>query len=196
MTKKNHTKTLFLVLGAVGFMLGMSFASVPLYRLFCQVTGFDGTTMRSDSAPGVVMDRQMEIRFNADTSQDLPWRFKPDQHKIKVNVGQEGLVSYEAKNLTKEPTTGTAVYNVTPEKAGKYFHKTQCFCFDRQTLTPGQDMHMPVVFYVDPSIMDDREMDDVKVITLSYTFYPADSKSLDSALEAFYNSGEPAKTVR
>lgn len=188
-----NTKTLTLVLGVVAGMIGLSFASVPLYKLFCQVTGFDGTTMRSTALPDKVLDRKMEIRFNADTSPDLPWTFKPDQHKVTVNIGQEGLVSYQARNDTAQPTTGTAVYNVTPEKAGKYFHKIQCFCFDRQTLTPRQDMHMPVVFYVDPSLADDREMDDVKVITLSYTFFPADSKSLDDALEAFYNSGEPAK---
>ena len=188
-----NTKTLTLVLGVVAGMIGLSFASVPLYKLFCQVTGFDGTTMRSTALPDKVLDRKMEIRFNADTSPDLPWTFKPDQHKVTVNIGQEGLVSYQARNDTAQPTTGTAVYNVTPEKAGKYFHKIQCFCFDRQTLTPWHDMHMPVVFYVDPSLADDREMDDVKVITLSYTFFPADSKSLDDALEAFYNSGEPAK---
>jgi cytochrome c oxidase assembly protein subunit 11 len=183
-----NTKTLTLVLGVVAGMIGLSFASVPLYKLFCQVTGFDGTTMRSTALPDKVLDRKMEIRFNADTSPDLPWTFKPDQHKVTVNIGQEGLVSYQARNDTAQPTTGTAVYNVTPEKAGKYFQKIQCFCFGEQLLQPNEEIHMPVVFFVDPKMADDPEMDDVTTITLSYTFFRSESEELDKALEEFYNA--------
>lgn len=109
-----------------------------------------------------------------------------------MNIGQQKLIAYHARNKSKTPVTGTAIYNVTPPKAGKYFHKTQCFCFDRQTLKPGEDMQMPVVFFVDPKMAEDRDMDDVTTITLSYTFFPADSKELDDALEAFYNADETA----
>lgn len=185
-----NTKTLSLILLVVAAMVGLAFASVPLYNLFCSVTGFGGTTQRADAPPptGEIIDRDITIKFNADTSPTLPWDFKPDQHEIKVKIGQQGLVSYLAHNRLKTPTMGTAVYNVTPSKAGKYFHKIQCFCFDNQTLTPGQSMHMPVVFYVDPALATDRNMDDVKTITLSYTFFPAESAELDQALEDFYNT--------
>src|SRR5688572_11703339 len=176
-TKKNR-QVLITILAVVAGMIGLSFASVPLYKLFCQVTGYDGTTQVADKAPASdkVLDREITIKFNADTSPDLDWRFKPDKRKITVKIGQEALTSYEAENLSSRALAGTAVYNVTPEKAGKYFHKIQCFCFDKQVLEPGQDMHMPVVFYVDPALAQDREMDDVTSITLSYTFFPADSK--------------------
>ena len=183
-----NTKTLLSVIVVVASMAGLAFASVPLYRLFCQVTGFAGTTQVSDTLPDKVLDRKITVRFNSDISQSLPWEFKPEQRKMSVNVGQQGLINFKALNESSKPTTGTAVYNVTPLKAGKYFHKTQCFCFDEQTLTPGESMNMPVLFYIDPTIADDRNMDDVRDITLSYSFFPAQSKELDSALEEFYNA--------
>lgn len=185
-----NTKTLSLVLLVVAAMVGLAFASVPLYDLFCRVTGFGGTTMRADAPPptGEIIDRDITIRFNADTSPNLPWDFKPEQRQMTVKVGQQGLISFLSHNRQKTPTTGTAIYNVTPAKAGKYFHKVQCFCFDEQTLTPGQEMHMPVAFYVDPAMDKDRTMDDVRTITLSYTFFPAASSELDQALEEFYNA--------
>lgn len=185
-----NTKTLTAVLIVVAGMIGLAFASVPLYNLFCSVTGFGGTTQVSTSAPdpSEILDRQITIRFNGDTNRNLNWDFKPDKQSVNLQVGQQGFISFKAKNKDKEPVTGTAVYNVTPAKAGKYFQKTQCFCFDRQTLTPNQSMDMPVVFYIDPSIAQDRNMDDVKTITLSYSFFKSDSLALDSALEAFYNA--------
>lgn len=185
-----NTKTLLAVLLIVFGMIGLAFASVPLYDLFCRTTGFGGTTQISQNAPGTeeILDRKITIRFNGDTNRNLNWNFKPDNRKLVLNVGQQGLITFKAKNNDSQPTTGTAVYNVTPAKAGKYFHKTQCFCFDRQTLNPGQAMDMPVVFYIDPSIAEDRGMEDVKTITLSYSFFPSDSLALDSALEAFYNA--------
>lgn len=171
-------------------MVGLAFASVPLYDLFCRVTGFGGTTQVSKAAPSEdkIIDRQITVHFNGDTNRALHWEFEPEFRKIAVKVGQQGLITFKAKNLDHNPTEGTAVYNVTPAKAGKYFQKTQCFCFDRQLLKPDEAMDMPVVFYIDPSIVNDRNMDDVKTITLSYSFFPSDSKALDSALEEFYNA--------
>lgn len=184
-----NTKILVSVLGIVVFMVGLAFASVPLYDAFCRVTGFGGTTQVSDYAPPAdqILERQIIVKFNSDTNRNLNWSFKPEKRELKVNVGQQGLISFKAKNLDSVPIAGTAVYNVTPLKAGKYFYKTQCFCFDRQLLTPKQVMDMPVVFFIDPAIADDRNMDDVETITLSYSFFKADSKELDAALEEFYN---------
>jgi len=183
-----NTRTLLLVFGFAFCMVGLSFASVPLYDLFCRVTGFGGTTQVSDSAPTETFDLQITVRFNTDTSNKLPWSFKPETNKMTVDVGQQSLINFIAQNKASAPVTGTAVYNVTPLKAGKYFHKTQCFCFDEQTLTAGEKMNMPVAFYIDPSIMDDRGMEDVSTITLSYSFFKAQTKELDTALEAFYNA--------
>lgn len=188
-----NTRILLIVFGMTFVMVGLTFASVPLYRMFCQVTGFGGTTQVGGELPTKVLDRQFTVRFNGDTSPDLPWVFEPGELKTTVKLGQQGLTAFHARSRAPIPTSGTALYNVTPERAGKYFHKIQCFCFDQQTLQPGQDVQMPVVFYIDPSLADDREMDEVKSITLSYTFFPADSKELDDALEGFYNAGEPAK---
>lgn len=185
-----NTKVLISVLSVVAAMIGLAFASVPLYDLFCRVTGFGGTTQVSTSAPSAdqILDRKITVHFNGDTNRNLNWDFEPEIRKMEVNVGQQGLVTFKAENKDRHPTTGTAVYNVTPPKAGQYFHKTQCFCFDAQTLQPDQAMDMPVMFYIDPSIAEDRNMDDVKTITLSYSFFESDSSELDTALEAFYNS--------
>ena len=183
-----NTKTISFVFLAVAGMVGVAFASVPLYRMFCQLTGFGGTTMVSDKLPDRVLDRTVVIKFDANTSRNMNWDFKPERHQETVKLGQQGLISFYAKNNDREPTAGTAVYNVTPNKVGKYFQKTQCFCFGDQTLQPGEEMPMPVVFYIDPAMNDDPTMEDVKAITLSYTFFPADSDELDKALEAFYNS--------
>jgi cytochrome c oxidase assembly protein subunit 11 len=185
-----NTKTLVSILGVVGFMIALAFASVPLYDLFCRTTGFGGTTQVSNAAPAEseILDRKITVHFNSDTNRNLNWSFKPEIRKQTLNVGQQGFINFIAKNKDSQPTVGTAVYNVTPAKAGQYFHKTQCFCFDAQMLTPNQEMNMPVVFYIDPTIADDRNMDDVKTITLSYSFFEADSKELDQALEAFYNA--------
>lgn len=185
-----NTKTFLSVLLIVAAMVGLAFASVPLYDLFCRVTGFGGTTQISDSVPkeDEILDRKITVKFNGDTNRNLNWSFKPDKREVKLQVGQQGFISFEAKNKDSKAVAGTAVYNVTPPKAGQYFHKTQCFCFDEQVLKPNQAMDMPVVFYIDPSIAEDRNMDDIKVITLSYSFFKADSKELESALEDFYNA--------
>lgn len=152
-------------------MLGLAYASVPLYRLFCQVTGFGGTTQEGKVAPGAVGEREITIRFNADTDSALNWNFKPGERETKVKVGEQGLTYYVAENNDNTPVTGHAVYNVVPHGAGAYFVKIACFCFENQTLKPHQKVHMPVSFYVDPDILKDPEMKDVHTITLSYTFF-------------------------
>jgi len=183
-----NTKTISFVFLIVAAMIGLAFASVPLYRLFCQVTGFGGTTMTADTLPDEILEREITVKFDANTSRNINWSFKPEKHQETVKLGQQGLVAFIAKNKDKHPSAGTAVYNVTPNKAGQYFRKIQCFCFGDQTLTPGQEMSMPVLFFIDPKMAEDRNMDDVTSITLSYTFFPAESEELDKALEAFYNS--------
>jgi cytochrome c oxidase assembly protein subunit 11 len=187
LTRKN-ARTGLAVLAAVFIMLGVSFAAVPMYRLFCQVTGFGGTTMVSETLPDKVLERRVTIKFNADTGRNMPWDFKPVQREITIQLGQRGLAAYTAHNRATKPIGGTAVYNVTPLKAGPYFNKIQCFCFDEQVLQPGQTVDMPVLFFVDPAMNDDPNMDDVSTITLSYTFYESHSKALEDALEAFYNT--------
>lgn len=183
-----NTKTLTGVLLVVALMVGLAFASVPLYRLFCQVTGFGGTTMKADKLPDTVLARKVTVKFDANTSRNINWSFKPEKFSEEVQLGQQGLISFIAKNRDSRPSVGTALFNVTPPKAGQYFHKIQCFCFADQMLKPGEEMNMPVVFYIDPKMDQDPEMDDVKTITLSYTFFPSESEELDKALEEFYNA--------
>lgn len=183
-----NTKTLVTVMLVVFGMIGLSFASVPLYNLFCRVTGFNGTTQVSKSLSTKILDREITVKFSTDVNHKLPWTFKPDQQSVTMKIGQDALVSFTAHNNSDKPLAGTAIYNVTPLKVGKYFIKTQCFCFDYQILKPGQTMNMPVVFYVDPAMDEDPALDDVKVITLSYSFFHADSSELDEAMDVFYNS--------
>ncbi|MGQ0676025.1 MAG: cytochrome c oxidase assembly protein [Rhodospirillales bacterium] len=159
--------------GIVASMVALSFASAPLYRLFCQVTGFGGATVRADRAPAQALDRVVTVRFNADTDSGLPWEFKPAQREIKVRLGELALAFYTARNLSGEAAVGTATFNVTPEKAGGYFDKLHCFCFDEQKLGPGQTADLPVSFFVDPAMANERNLDDVNTITLSYTFFRA-----------------------
>jgi|HigsolmetaAR203D_1030402.scaffolds.fasta_scaffold00476_4 cytochrome c oxidase assembly protein subunit 11 len=180
------------LLAVVVLMVGVSYAAVPLYQLFCQVTGFGGTTQVGSQVPDRVLDRTMRIRMTADVGRGLPWRFTAETREIELKVGEPGLVYYKAENLSDRPVAGTAVYNVNPNKAGLYFVKVQCFCFDEQVLQPGQQVDMPVYFYVDPSLADDPGMDDVKTITLSYTFFPAGSEELDGAKEDYYRAVEQA----
>lgn len=153
-------------------MAGLTAASVPLYNLFCQVTGYGGTPRIGAIAEGVrPQDRQVTIYFNADTASDLPWRFRPQQRSMTVKVGEEHLAFYEAQNRADHPVVGRAVYNVTPFKVGSYFSKVHCFCFEKQTLQPGERVDMPVSFYVDPAMLEDADASGVTQITLSYTFF-------------------------
>jgi cytochrome c oxidase assembly protein subunit 11 len=151
-------------------MAGLSFAAVPLYDLFCRVTGYNGTVQTGAAAPGAT-DRSIQVRFAGQTDRNLPWAFQPEQASMTVRLGEEGMAFYSAQNRAATPVTGVSVYNVTPEKVGRYFHKVACFCFDEQTLTPGQRVDMPVSFWVDPRIAEDPNTRDVTTITLSYTFY-------------------------
>ncbi len=161
---------------AVG-MVGLSFAAIPLYRMFCAATGYGGTPqIGAAPAPGG-NGKTIRVRFNADTNPGLPWTFAPDQLEVTVPLGEDHLASYTAHNQARSDVTGVALYNVTPEKAAKYFHKTACFCFNKQTLEGGQTMDFPLSFWVDPAIGSDPGTRDVQVVTLSYTFY----RSLEDA---------------
>ncbi|MBY0407684.1 MAG: cytochrome c oxidase assembly protein [Rickettsiales bacterium] len=173
--RKNLTLAVNLFLLVAG-MLGLAYASVPLYRLFCEMTGFGGATRTAIHAPAPnptqAEKRIFTIRFNADTDPTLPWRFAPGQLEMPVHVGAQSLTHYTAENLTDSPITGHATYNVVPNAAGPYFTKIECFCFKEQTLAPHQKVDMPVLFFIDPAVMQDPDMKDVKTITLSYTFFP------------------------
>ena len=152
-------------------MVGMAFASVPLYRVFCSVTGYDGTPqIGPEAAPGAVRQK-ITVRFNANTYPNLPWQFRPEQKAITLPLGDDHLAYYTARNEADTPVTGVALYNVTPDTAGKYFHKTACFCFDQQTLQPGESKEFPLSFWVDPEIAKDPNTADIHTITLSYTFF-------------------------
>lgn len=185
---RQNARTGLMVVGVVVAMIALSFASVPLYDAFCRVTGWGGTTQRAEvfPAPDAIIDREITIRFDANVAENLPWDFRPETFKSSVKLGERGFVNYISVNRSTQPVGGTALFNVTPLKAGKYFHKVQCFCFDEQILEPKQRVNMPVLFYVDPAMHDDPNMDDVSTITLSYSFFKAESKALDEALEAYY----------
>ena len=168
--------TAVLCVSVVVGMVGLSFAAVPLYRLFCQVTGFGGTTQRADQGADRVLDRTITVRFDANIGNGLGWRFRPVTRQVTLRVGETGEAIFRAENVTDTPLTGTATFNVTPEQVGIYFTKIACFCFTEQRLEAGEGIDMPVVFYVDPAIADDRGLDYVDTITLSYTFFPAERR--------------------
>lgn len=159
-----------------GGMIGMAYAAVPLYAMFCQMTGYGGTTQRVEQYSDRILDRKITVRFDANISGGLPWDFKPGARDVTMKIGETTLAHYTATNLFDRPTSGRATFNVTPEMAGAYFNKVECFCFTDTTLKPGESLDMPVVFYVDPDIVDLPEMRDVKTITLSYTFFPIDGE--------------------
>lgn len=152
-------------------MTGAAFAAVPLYKRFCQLTGFDGTVRKAEAAPTQVLDRKLLIRFDANV-RGVPWDFAPDQPTQTLQIGKTGLAFFHVKNNSDKPITGHAAYNVVPESAAKYFQKLQCFCFTDQTLQPGQSMDFPVVYFVDPKYVSDPDTKDYGDVTLSYTFFP------------------------
>ncbi|APE28201.1 cytochrome c oxidase assembly protein [Aurantiacibacter gangjinensis] len=177
-----NRKTMLIAFGIAAGMLGMGYAAVPLYDLFCRVTGFGGTTQVASEADADLAARMAasaggatySIRFDSNTARDMPWDFTPVQRTDTVAIGQRDMAFYMARNTSDEPITGTATFNVEPEQAGRYFHKIQCFCFIEQTLQPGEEIRMPVLYYVDPAALDDRNMQGVEQITLSYTFHRID----------------------
>ncbi|MBI4724904.1 MAG: cytochrome c oxidase assembly protein [Rhodomicrobium sp.] len=153
------------------FMIGLSFASVPLYRMFCAATGFAGTPQRAAAASGKVFPETVTVRFDANVTRNLPWSFDPVQPEMTLHVGENQLAFFRATNKSKETVTGSAVFNVSPEIMGQYFTKIQCFCFTEQTLKPGETVEMPVSFFIDPAVLNDRDAKTVRDMTLSYTFY-------------------------
>ncbi|CCA91436.1 MULTISPECIES: cytochrome c oxidase assembly protein [unclassified Novosphingobium] len=183
--ERSNRKTAFIALAIALGMLGLGYASVPLYRIFCQVTGYGGTTKRVDETRAAsVKDsgRTITVRFDANVARDMPWEFKPLQVTDTVSIGARDMALFWAKNDSDQTVTGTASFNVEPEQAAKYFNKIQCFCFTEQTLKPGEEVRMPVLYYIDPAILDDPDNKDVELITLSYTFHVTsigDAKTLD-----------------
>ncbi len=172
MSRTNRT-ALLAVLG-ICFMSGLAWASVPLYRMFCQATGLNGTTGRALRAPGAV-DGKVVVAFDANVAKGLKWTFKPENEQEEIAIGARDMAFFTATNNSSQPITGTATFNVMPAQAGAYFKKIQCFCFTQQTLKPGETVRMPVIFFVDPAILKDPDARDIQTITLSYTFYPVDS---------------------
>ncbi|MDA0304964.1 MAG: cytochrome c oxidase assembly protein [Proteobacteria bacterium] len=171
--RRKNGITAVLLFSLVGGMVGLAFASVPLYKLFCQVTGFAGTTQTAAATPTVASDKFITIRFDANTIPALPWKFAPAQKEIRVRAGNPAVAYYLAENLSAQSITGTSTYNVTPYKAAEYFAKTECFCFTEQKLAPGETAKLGVEFFVDPEIFNNPNTRDVKTITLSYTFFRA-----------------------
>lgn len=170
---RRHIRTALLAGGVAIGMVGLAYAAVPLYRIFCQVTGFGGTTQRVDTiATAPVAGRTIKVRFDGNVRGNLPWQFAPAQGPMEIRIGEQNMAFYKASSRFTSPTTGSATFNVTPAAAGKYFAKIQCFCFNEQTLQPSQSVEMPVVFYVDPAILDDPDARDIDEITLSYSFFP------------------------
>jgi len=176
--RRRKCATVTALLGVVAVMVGLDIAAVPLYRLFCQATGYNGTTQRADSAPAQQLhDKVITVRFNAEIAPDLDWEFRPKVISVKVHPGERQTVAYEAVNLSGEGVTGTATDNVTPDKVGIYFDKIQCFCFTKQHLAPGQHADLAVTFFVDPGIASDPNTRDVDTITLSYTMFRAQAET-------------------
>jgi cytochrome c oxidase assembly protein subunit 11 len=157
----------------VALMVGASFAAVPFYNWFCRATGFNGTTQVATAAPSSApLARRIAVRFDSNVAGGLPWKFEPEKTEIEIRIGEVVTVYYTVTNQSARTTTGQAAYNVAPLTVGKYFQKINCFCFTEQTMAPGETRQMPVVFYVDPSVVDDSDNDGLNTITLSYTFYP------------------------
>ncbi len=185
-----NRRVAFYAAGMALAMLALGWASVPLYRMFCQATGWGGTTMRVSEAQAATVKavaQTISVRFDGNVDHDLPWKFGPEQVTQAVRLGERSLAIYRAKNLSDKPIVGRASFNVVPEQAGKYFTKIQCFCFTEQTLKPGEEVRMPVTYYVDPSILEDMDARDIGQITLSYSFHQdkeASRKALDRVASA------------
>ena len=186
-TKRGRRNGIFAVglVGLVAGMVGLAYASVPLYKLFCQVTGYGGTPkINVVAGPDAGSKAVIEVRFDANTNRDLPWKFKAAQSQMKVRLGEPNLAIYKARNLSRETVSGTAVFNVTPYKVAQYFSKIECFCFTEQTLKAGESADMPVQFFVDPAIFEDPDTKEVRAITLSYTFFRSDNGEKRARLDA------------
>lgn len=191
----SNRKTLFTLIGIGLAMLALGFASKPLYDTFCKVTGYGGTTRIADENLSEILDRKVTVSFDSNVK-DLPWDFEPEQRKMTVQLGQSGLAYYKVKNRSNRPIVGTATFNVTPIKAAPYFIKTECFCFTEQLIQPGEEMSMPVLFFVDPQLDDEKRLADVKNITLSYTFFEVENPTIEVKNSTSTLQGQADATLR
>ena len=179
--EKSNLRVAIMAGGVAVGMVGVAYAAVPLYQIFCQITGFGGTTQRADASPRQALDQKITVAFDANVNASLSWEFVPSQHSQTIRIGEQTLAFYKAMNTGSRPVTGTATFNVTPVGAGVYFSKIECFCFTEQTLQPGQSIDMPVSYFVDPDIVNDPDMKSVETITLSYTFYAVDEEPVKTS---------------
>ena len=182
MSADRNARVAWSLVGVVGAMVGLAYASAPLYDLFCRATGFGGTPLVAVEGERPQLARTVKVRFDSNVDINLPWRFQPLEREVKVRLGEEKLVHYRVTNVSQRPIVGTSTYNVTPETSGAWFNKLQCFCFTEQLLMPGQSVDMPVVFFVDPEMDKDRRYDNVRTITLSYTFFEAKTERAKTLL--------------
>jgi cytochrome c oxidase assembly protein subunit 11 len=182
MSGTKNARIAWTLVAVVGGMLALAYAASPLYDMFCRATGFGGTPQIAQEGERPILSRTVNVRFDSNTDANLPWRFTPLQREVKVKLGEEKLVHYRVTNVSQRPIVGTSTYNVTPEHAGAWFNKLQCFCFTEQLLMPGQSADLPVVFFVDPEMDKDRRYDNVRTITLSYTFFEAKTERAKTLL--------------
>jgi cytochrome c oxidase assembly protein subunit 11 len=198
-TARRNLNVVMFLTGIFAAMVGLTYAAVPLYRIFCERTGFDGTPVRADAATAAVtpIDRTVTVSFNGDVNDGLPWKFYPEQNHMEARVGQTYLAYFVAENLSDQPITGRATYNVSPEPYGPYFVKIQCFCFNEQTLQPHERVEMPVTFYLDPAMAGDRLLDSMSDVTLSYSFFktPDQQKAAAPAPAKLGAVATPTKAV-
>ena len=180
----SNKKTLVILSGIGVAMLGLGFASDPLYDTFCKVTGYGGTPKIADENQSEIIDRTVTVEFDSNVAQDLPWKFRPDQRRMDVKLGQSGLAYYTVENTSDEVVTGVANFNVMPVKVAPFFIKTECFCFEEQTIQPGEKLNLPVIFFVDPQLDEDSRFDEIKTMTLSYTFFPTEEGTMPAQLTA------------
>jgi cytochrome c oxidase assembly protein subunit 11 len=185
-----------ILVGVAAGMVGLSYVAVPLYRMFCQATGIEGTVQRAAAAPGTILARHLSVRFDANTDPHLPWVFRPAQRTQDMRIGEVMLAHFHAKNLSDRPITGRAAFNVSPDEAGHYFKKLACFCFNLQTLQPGEEMDFPVTYFVDPKIAKDHFLDSLNEITLSYTFYRRNDVTVDNQKPAARMSASVAAPLK
>jgi cytochrome c oxidase assembly protein subunit 11 len=182
MSGDKNARLAWTLAATVGGMLALAYAASPLYDMFCRATGFGGTPQVAQEGERPVLSRTVNVRFDSNVDANLPWRFTPLEREVKVKLGEERLVHYRVTNVSQRPIVGTSTYNVTPETAGAWFNKLQCFCFTEQLLLPGQSMDMPVVFFVDPEMDKDRRYDNIRTVTLSYTFFEAKTERAKTLL--------------
>ena len=182
MSGDKNARLAWTLAAAVGGMLALAYAASPLYDMFCRATGFGGTPQVAQEGERPILSRTVNVRFDSNVDANLPWRFTPLEREVKVKLGEERLVHYRVTNVSQRPIVGTSTYNVTPETSGAWFNKLQCFCFTEQLLLPGQSMDMPVVFFVDPEMDKDRRYDNVRTVTLSYTFFEAKTERAKTLL--------------